>query len=144
MSNAEWMLVLNYVLHYAHVLCVTFWVGSLLYSEIVLWPALVKTGTLPLVQGELRHIKNRRIVGFFIVGTIVSGLARAVANGSLERLYTPYGACLVAGALVGVWMMTWWLCFPPRSMKWAWRAFYASFWIVLALMFAMRFLASAP
>ena len=54
------------------------------------------------------------------------------------RLRAP-GVGKGAGGLVGVWMMTWWLCFPSRDMKWGWRTFYSSFWVVLALMFGMRF-----
>ena len=137
------MAVLNFVLHYAHVVCAAYWVGSLIYSEIIIWPIFQRLGDLPRLQAEVRHVRVRRIMAIFIVGTILTGVARAVASGSLDRLHTPYGVWLVCGALVGVWMVTWWLCFPPRTMKWQWRTFYASFWVVLALMFGMRFAAGA-
>jgi hypothetical protein len=133
------MTVLNYVLHYAHVVFAAFWVGSLLYTEIVLWPQLRQMGELARIQGQLRHISVRKVMATFIVGTVVTGIARGVANGALERLYSPYGVMFVGGGLVGVWMMTWWLCFPSRDMKWGWRTFYSSFWVVLALMVGMRF-----
>ncbi|HEX3366088.1 hypothetical protein [Phenylobacterium sp.] len=133
------MIYVNYILQYAHVVCAAFWFGTVLYTELVLWPRLRRMGELERVQGELRNTEVRKIVGLFVVGTVVTGVARGVANGLLPRLYTPYGVCFVAGALVGIWMMTWWLCFPPRSMKLGWRTFYSSFWVVLALMFGMRF-----
>jgi hypothetical protein len=133
------MTTLNYGLHYLHIVCAAFWVGSLLYTEIVLWPQLRAMGDLERVQGKLRHISVRKIMAFFIVGTILTGVARGVTSGVLDRLYSLYGVLFIAGALVGVWMMTWWLCFPSRDMKWGWRTFYSSFWVVLALMIGMRF-----
>jgi len=131
--------ILNYVLHYLHVVCAAAWVGGLIYSEVIVWPALRQIGELPRVQGEMRQVRWRKITAIYVVGTIVTGIARGLANGTMERLYTPYGVHFVLGALVGVWMVSWWVCFPPRTMKWQWRTFYTSFWVALAFMFGMRF-----
>ncbi len=133
--------MLDFALHYLHVVCAACWVGGLIYTEIILWPALRNMGEIQRVQTELRQVRYRKIIAIYVVGTIVTGVARAVVNGTLtsERLYSTYGVHFICGALVGVWMLSWWLCFPPRTMKWSWRTFYASFWVVLAFMFGMRF-----
>lgn len=135
------MTSLNYVLHYLHIVCAAFWIGSLLYTELILWPRLRALGELEKLQTALREVRVRQAMGVFIVGTIVTGLARGVAAGVLDRLFTLYGVLFMSGALVGIFMMTWWINFPPRTLKLGWRAFYASFWIVLALMVGMRFAA---
>ncbi|WP_395646304.1 hypothetical protein [Terricaulis sp.] len=135
------MTALSYVLQYLHIVCAAFWIGSLLYTELILWPRLRAIGELARIQTALRDVRMRKIMGVFIVGTIVTGFARGLTGGVLDRLFTPYGVLFIGGAIFAVFMMTWWLAFPPRSLKMGWRLFYASFWIVLAFMIGMRFAA---
>ena len=128
-----------FALHYLHIVCAAFWIGALMYTELVLWPRMRAVGQLEPVQSNLRAAGVRKWMAFFIVGTIATGYGRALAAGVFDRLFTPYGLYFLLGSLGGVWMMVWWASFPPRTMKIGWRLFYASFWPVLGFMVAMRF-----
>jgi hypothetical protein len=133
------MLSLTIVFHTLHIICAAFWFGSLLYTEIILWPRLRAAGQLESVQKELRSIKARKLMGVFIVGTIVFGFLRGVTGGAIDRLYSPYGIMFVVAGLGGTSMLIWWISFPTRDRKIAWRMFYSGFWLMLALMIGMRF-----
>lgn len=135
------MLILSFLFHCLHIVCATFWVGSLLYTELILWPRLRASGQLEQVQGELRQVAARKVMAIFIVGTIATGYLRAIFGGAFDRLFSLYGQFFVVGSLIGIAMMVWWACFPPRSMRLGWRSFYASFWLVLLAMVGMRFAA---
>lgn len=124
-----------------HLLFAIYWFGSLLYTEIILWPQLRKAGMLAEVQGKLRAPELRRIQAIPIVGTILTGYARGVAGGVFDRLHSPYGVLFVLAAIFGTAMIIWWLSFPPRTMKWSWRMFYSGFWVLFALMIGLRFTA---
>jgi len=122
-----------------HLLFAIYWFGSLLYTELMLWPQLRKAGMLTDVQSELRSPKIRRLLAIPIIGAVFTGYARGVAGGVFDRLYTMYGLFFVLAAFVGVSMVVWWATFPPRTMKNSWRLFYSGFWVAFALMIGLRF-----
>jgi hypothetical protein len=122
-----------------HLLCSIFWFGALLWTELVLFPRMRATGQLEKVQGELRYGGGRKLMRIAIIGTIVFGFLRGVADGAMSRLVTPYGVMFVASAIVGTAMMVWWLHNPTRQLKVGWRLFYSGFWVLFALMIGMRF-----
>jgi len=122
-----------------HVLFAAFWLGSLLYTELILWPQLRKMGQLQAIQGELRKVQIRRQIGIAIVGTIITGFARGATAGVFMQLFSPYGVMFLSAALVGIATMVWWLSFPTRDRKIGWRLFYSSFVVLFALMIGMRF-----
>jgi len=124
-----------------HLLCAMLWFGSLLYTELILWPRMRRAGLLAAVQGELRSITVRKMMAVSVVGTIVLGFARGAAGGVFDRIGTPYGIMFVLAAIVGTSMMVWWSCFPTRDRVWSWRLFYSGFWVLFALMIGMRFTA---
>lgn len=132
-------MTLDVTLHAIHLLFATFWFGSYMWSEAILWPQMQKAGHLEAVQGGLRSVAVRQITAIGIVGTILSGYVRGVAGGVFDRLYTPYGAMFLVSAVVGVWMIAWWSTFPVRSLKWGWRAYYSGFWVLFAMMVGMHF-----
>jgi uncharacterized membrane protein len=134
---------LNVTLQSLHILFAAFWLGSLLYTELILWPELRKLGQLQAVQTELRKVRIRQQIGIAIVGTIVTGFARGAAAGVFERLFTTYGVLYLTAALVGIATMVWWLSFPTRDRKIGWRLFYSSFVVLFALMIGLRFHAPA-
>ena len=129
----------NMTLQSLHVLFAAFWLGSLLYTELILWPQLRKMGQLQAVQGELRKVQIRRQIGIAIVGTIITGFARGATAGVFMQLFSPYGVMFLSAALVGIATMVWWLSFPTRDRKIGWRLFYSSFVVLFALMIGMRF-----
>ena len=130
---------LNVILQSLHLLFAAFWLGSLLYTELILWPQLRKLGQLETIQGELRKVQIRQQIGVAIVGTIVTGFARGATAGAFEQLFSPYGVMYLSAALVGIATMVWWLSFPTRDRKIGWRLFYSSFAVLFALMIGMRF-----
>ena len=129
----------NVTLQSLHVLFAAFWLGSLLYTELILWPQLRKMGQLQAIQGELRKVQIRRQIGIAIVGTIITGFARGATAGVFMQLFSPYGVMFLIAALVGIATMVWWLSFPTRDRKIGWRLFYSSFVVLFALMIGMRF-----
>jgi hypothetical protein len=124
-----------------HLLCATLWFGSLIYTELILWPTMRRVDLLASVQGELRSVAVRKMMAVGIVGTVVFGYARGAAGGVFERLATPYGVMFVLAALCGTSMLAWWGTFPTRDRKVGWRLFYSGFWVMFALMLGMRFTA---
>lgn len=128
---------LSTVLQGLHLLCATLWLGSLLYTEWILWPHLRALG-LDDVRGKLRSVKMRRQMGVAVVGTLVTGYARGAADGVFDRLFTPYGALFLLAAIIVTTAVVWWLIFPTRDRKVGWRLYYASFALVFTLMIALR------
>ena len=133
----------NVTLQSLHMLFAAFWLGSLLYTELILWPQLRKIGQLQAIQGELRKVQIRRQIGIAIVGTIVTGFARGATAGVFTQLFSAYGVMFLSAALVGIATMVWWLSFPTRDRTIGWRLFYSSFVVLFALMIGMRFHAPA-
>jgi putative copper export protein len=125
-----------------HLLCAAFWLGSLLYTEMVLWPRLRPAGMLEPVQAQLRNVTARKILAIFVVGTIVSGFVLGILRGAVDRLQTQYGVLFVLAAFIGVSMLTWWANFPTRDRKNGWRLFYSGFCVIFVLMIALRMLAA--
>ena len=132
-------MTLEVTLHFIHLLCAIFWFGSYMWSEAILWPLMQKAGILESVQGGLRSVYGRQLQAIAIAGTVVSGFLRGVVGGVFDRIYTPYGVMFLVSAVVGVWMLAWWGTFPQRSLKWGWRLYYSSFWVLFALMVGLHF-----
>jgi hypothetical protein len=135
------MNALEVSLQAAHLLCAMVWFGSLIYTELILWPRMRRAGLITAVQGELRSVKVRKMMAVAVLGTVVLGFARGAAGGVFDRLATPYGIMFVLASILGTSMMVWWSCFPTRDRIWSWRAFYSGFWVLFALMLGMRFTA---
>ncbi len=124
-----------------HLVCAAVWFGSLIYTELILWPRMRRAGLITAVQGELRSVTGRLMMAGFIVGTIVLGFARGAAGGVFDRLATPYGIMFVLAAILGTSMLVWWASFPTRDRIWSWRLFYSGFWVLFGLMLGLRFTA---
>jgi hypothetical protein len=133
------MNTLNVSLQVLHLLCAILWFGSLIYTELILWPRMRRVGMLAAVQGELRSFSVRKLMAIAVVGTVVLGFARGAAGGVFARLATPYGIMFVLAAIVGTSMVVWWSSFPTRDRVWSWRLYYSGFWVLFALMIGMRF-----
>jgi uncharacterized membrane protein len=120
-----------------HLLCATLWLGSLVYTEWILWPHLRELG-LESLRAKLRSIRMRQKMGIAIVGTLVTGYARGAVDGVFDRLMTPYGVLFLVAAILVTASVVWWLMFPTRDRKLGWHLYYASFVPVFVLMIAMR------
>lgn len=133
--------VLVIALQAIHLLFAIFWFGSLLYTELVLWPKMRGINLLAEVQAPLRNPSGRLLIAIPVVGTIVTGYARGAVDGVFDKLFTLYGLFFVIAAICGTSMIVWWASFPPRTMKTSWRMFYSGFWVLFALMLGLRFTA---
>jgi hypothetical protein len=121
-----------------HLLCAVFWLGSFLFTQIVLWPTLRETGILATVQGTLQNVSTRRLNAIFIVGTIVTGYVLGILRGAADRLHSTLGILFVLAAFTGFSMLVWWLSSPSGARKMGWRLYYNGFWVIFALMIGLR------
>ncbi len=121
-----------------HLLCAIFWFGSLLYTEILLWPRLRAAGMLESVQDQLRNVASRKVMAVFVVGTIVTGFVLGILRGAADRLQSQFGVLFVLAAFTGISMLIWWLNFPSRDRRVGWRLYYSGFWVIFASMIALR------
>jgi hypothetical protein len=133
------MLTVKIVLQVLHLVCAIFWFGSLMWTEVILWPRMRGANMIVPVQGVLRAVAVRKIQAFPIFGTVILGFARGWVDGVFDRLNTPYGIMFVLAAIFGTTMVVWWGSFPTRDRVWSWRSFYTGFWVLFALMIGLRF-----
>lgn len=131
------MSALSTVLQTLHLLCVTLWIGSLIYTEWILWPNMRELGYGEL-RPKLRSVKMRRRMAVAIVGTLVTGYLRGWVDGVFDRLFNLYGLLFLLSAIIVTAAVVWWLHFPTRDRKLGWFLYYASFVLVFPLMIAMR------
>jgi hypothetical protein len=122
------------------VLFAVFWLGSQLYLDFVLRPAMAK---LPADQGaalyaDLGTGRARRITVITSTGTVLLGMLRGIAGGVLGLLDTAYGLTYLAALVVGVFMVgsIWTRGYGGRVTGWLWLG---SFLVMFTLMIAMRF-----
>src|SRR5688500_5699806 len=106
------MNALTIALHSLHLLFAAVWIGSVVYTEAILWPRMRAIGQLEAVQGALRTVQVRQLIGISTVGTIVTGYARGAVDGVFDRLFSTYGVLFLTAAVIGIAMLVWWLHFP--------------------------------
>lgn len=135
------MSTLSAILQAAHLLCATLWIGSLIYTEWVLWPQMRELGYGSL-RPRIRSMKMRRKMGIAIVGTLLTGYLRGWVDGVFDRIFSTYGALFLLSAIIVTASVVWWLHFPTRDRKVGWFLYYASFALVFPLMIALRVLAA--
>lgn len=127
-------------LQWLHVIFATFWFGSQMYANLVLWPELRK---LPpehdqSLLANLRSGRARRFTITVAVGTVGLGILRGIAGGVLDRLDSPYGITYLLSAVIGLYMIGNILTrgYGGRAPSWA---FNAGFVTLFTLMILMRF-----
>lgn len=135
--ETEIMPALAIALQCLHVLFAVVWLGSLIDSELFLWPLLKRINAMN-VQDELRSPRERKRTGIIIVGTLVTGYVRGAVDGVFDRLFSIYGVLYLSAAVVATTLVVWWLVKPTRDRTFGWRLYYPSFAIIFALMVAMR------
>ena len=128
------------VVHWAHVACAVYWLGSVLFTRIALFPTLAELpeGYETAVRDALVSPRNRRITIAAAGATVVLGIVRGLLDGVVNRLGTAYGATYLAATLIGLVMLAWiagpWLKTPLFA-----RLYVAGFPIMFTLMVLMRF-----
>jgi uncharacterized membrane protein len=127
------------LIHWVHVFFGVFWFGTILYTRLVLFPAL---RTLPddQYQAARRAMVSgnaRRWTYTFGFGTVIFGILRGLVIGVFSRLDTAYGATYLVALVLGVFMLV--INFGPWSHPWFPKLFVASFPVMFTLMVLMRF-----
>jgi len=128
------------VIHWVHVLLGIFWFGTILYTRLVLGPAL---GTLPKdTQAAVRRAmvsgNARRYTYLFSYGTVIAGIVRGAVTGVFGQLDTAYGVTYLAALAVGVAMLA--FNFAPGFEHPIFRKLYVGgFPVMFTLMVLMRF-----
>ena len=135
--HTEIMPNLTIVLQALHVLFAVVWLGTLIDSELFLWPLLTRMNALN-VQDEMRSTRERRKNGVIIFGTLITGYLRGALDVFDERLFTLYGVLYLLAAVWAIMLVVWWACKPTRDRKIGWRLYYPSFAVIFALMIALR------
>jgi putative copper export protein len=126
-------------LQWLHVLCAVLWFGSILFSNLVLFPELrrLRPDQESAVLHRLRSGRGRRITLAMASGTVGLGIIRGITGGVLSSLDTPYGMTFLAAAVIGLAMVLY-LFAQPRQRLVGW-AYLAGFPLIFTLMIAMRF-----
>lgn len=145
-------------LQWLHVLFAVLWFGSILFTNLIVFPELHR---LPpehetAVRTRLSSGVGRRNTLIMSSGTVGLGIIRGLTGGVLGSLATPYGITFVIAAVIGISMVAW-LMFnpyrirlqhlpsgPEREMalhrqKLISRMYLAGFPVIFTLMIAMRF-----
>jgi hypothetical protein len=135
--KTEIMPALPIVLQCLHLLFAVVWLGSLIDSELFLWPLLKRINALN-VQDELRSPRERKRTGVIILGTLITGYLRGAVDGVFDRLFSVYGALYLSAAVIATTLVVWWLVKPTRDRPIGWRLYYPSFGLIFALMVGMR------
>jgi uncharacterized membrane protein len=120
-----------------HVLFAVVWLGTLIDSELFLWPLLTRLNALH-VQEEMRSKRERRKNGVIIFTTLITGYLRGAVDVFDGNLFTLYGVLYLCAAVWAIMMVVWWACKPTRDRKIGWGLYYPSFAVIFALMIAMR------
>jgi hypothetical protein len=117
-----------------------FWFGTILYTRIVLFPALAAlppdtyaTARKVMVTGNAQMWTR-----IFSYGTVVLGILRGALTGVFARLTTAYGITYLVALVVGVFMIA--LLYAPWFSAPIWRKVYVGgFPVMFTLMVLMRF-----
>jgi hypothetical protein len=128
------------VVHGLHVFSGVFWLGTVLFTRGMLFPALreLPGNTDAVVRGALVSDRNRRITYTVATATVGLGLLRGILDGVFGRLTTTYGLTYLTAAIVGLAMLAWltgpWLKTPLFA-----KLYVCGFFVMFSLMVAMRF-----
>jgi uncharacterized membrane protein len=147
-----------FFLQWLHVVFAILWFGSVLFTNIVLFPGLKTLAPRDeaAVLALLRTGRGYRTALVMSIGTVSLGILRGVVGGVLQSLDTAYGVTYLAALVIGLAMVGWLLFNPFRlrlqSMQPSPEAdllarrqqlfsnvYLAGFPVIFTLMIAMRF-----
>lgn len=147
-----------FVLQWLHVVFAILWFGSVLYTNIVLFPGLKTLGAEDeaAVLALLRTGRGYHTTLVMSIGTVSLGILRGIVGGALQSLDTAYAVTYLAALAIGLAMVGW-LLFNPfrrrlqslrpgpeadllaRQQQLFGKVYLAGFPVIFTLMIAMRF-----
>jgi len=128
------------VIHWLHVFLGIFWFGTILYTRIVLFPALrtLPEETYAAARKAMVSGNAQRWTRIFSYGTVILGTIRGAATGVFAQLDTSYGITYLVALAIGVFMIG--LLYAPWFRAPIWRKVYVGgFPVMFTLMVLMRF-----
>jgi uncharacterized membrane protein len=127
------------VVHWLHVLFGVYWFGTILFSRLVLFPALRR---MPEHEGAVRQAlvegPARRLTLVAATGTVFLGILRGAMTGVFSDLTSAYGLTYLASLVIGLAMWSFIVLGFPKGPTWG-RLYVAGFPVMFTLMVAMRF-----
>ncbi len=102
-------------LQVVHVGMASFWLGTIVLSDVFLWPAMQAMGLKTQVQQGLLRGPLAKTMYVVATGTVLTGYLRGWAGGAFDHLYSLYGVFFVLAGLLGVFATVWWLCGRARA-----------------------------
>ncbi len=126
--------------HWLHVMFAIYWFGTILFTRLVLFPALRR---IPEHDGPVRAAlvgdTARRLTVVASTGTVALGILRGTLNGVWSDLASPYGLTYLAALAIGLVMLSYITIGWPRGRPIYSRLYVAGFPVMFTLMVAMRF-----
>ena len=128
------------IVHWGHVVLGIFWFGTILYTRIVLFPALatLPPDTYAAARKAMVSGNAQTWTRIFSYGTVALGAIRGALTGVFGQLDTAYGLTYLAALAIGVFMIL--LLYAPWFRAPIWRKVYVGgFPVMFTLMVLMRF-----
>jgi hypothetical protein len=128
------------VVHWLHVICAIYWFGTILFTRMVLFPALRQIPEqATAVRKALVVGPSRQLTIVAATGTVGLGIVRGALTGVWSNLTTAYGITYLIALVVGALMFSFVaLGWPPDRPIYA-KLYVAGFPIMFTLMVMMRF-----
>lgn len=126
--------------HWLHVISGIYWFGTILFTRMVLFPALRRVPEHEAaVRKALVEGPSRRLTIVASTLTIGLGIVRGAMTGVWSNLTTPYGITYLASLVIGTLMWSFLsLGWPPDRPLFA-KLYVVGFPVMFTLMVAMRF-----
>ena len=128
------------VVQWLHVILAVYWFGTILFTRMVLFPALREIPEHePAVRKQLVVGPARRLTMIAATGTVALGIVRGAMTGVWSSLGTAYGITYLAALLIGVLMASYVTIGWPADRPLYQKLYVAGFPVMFTLMVAMRF-----
>jgi uncharacterized membrane protein len=128
------------VVQWLHVIFAVYWFGTILFTRMVLFPALRQIPEHEAaVRKQLLVGPSRRLTMIASTGTVALGIIRGAMNGVWSNLDSAYGITYLAALVIGVLMVSYVTIGWPPDRPLYQKLYIAGFPVMFTLMVAMRF-----
>jgi uncharacterized membrane protein len=128
------------VVQWLHVIFAVYWFGTILFTRMVLFPALRQIPEHEAaVRKQLVVGPSRRLTQIASTGTVVLGIIRGSMTGVWDNLGSAYGVTYLTALVIGTLMMSYVAFGWPPDRPLYQKLYVAGFPVMFTLMVAMRF-----
>ena len=128
------------VLQWLHLIFAVYWFGTILFTRMVLFPALRQIPEHEAaVRTQLVVGPSRRLTMIASTGTVALGILRGTLTGVWSNLGTLYGITYLTALVIGVLMVSFVTIEWPSGRSIYQKLYVAGFPLMFTLMVAMRF-----